>query len=97
LELKIAQKCELSDESAIHHFHSARKNGSQDATFFAGCYQPTRLNNAQEESHETSPQPDLPDPSFLFLLREGGNSEIEGSATAWRPPYRRSTSSERVS
>jgi hypothetical protein len=36
LEPKIAQKCELSDESATHHFHSASKTSSQDATFFAG-------------------------------------------------------------
>jgi hypothetical protein len=43
LEPEIAQKCELSNESAIHHFHGASKTSSQDATFFAGWYRTSEM------------------------------------------------------
>jgi hypothetical protein len=67
----------------------ARMKTASDCPFSAESHPSNKtieLNRKQEESHETSPQPDLPHPSFLFLLWEGSGTEDKARSTTWRSP-----------
>lgn len=73
----IGSRSEVPRRTLAHHPQNV---------LYASRKQPTHIKSTREETHETSSQPSLPNPSFSFLLRKGSRSQNPASTTARHPP-----------